>query len=103
MDLEAVVLQGAIFLLPFGVEEVQSDALEEGLGLWQVQSLKRFKTGLSGWRGITSPSVCAPSRQPKGGYRGSGAPGGSGQGPLHTPPSPPPGDTHRRGHREELS
>ena len=38
---EAVVLQGAVFLLPFGVEEVQSDALEEGLGLWQVQSLKR--------------------------------------------------------------
>ena len=38
---EAVVLQGAVFLLPFGVEEVQSDALEEGLGLWQVQNLKR--------------------------------------------------------------
>ena len=33
---EAVVLQGAVFLLPFGVEEVQSDALEDGLGLWQV-------------------------------------------------------------------
>ena len=45
VDLEAVVLQGAIFLLPFGVEEVQSDALEEGLGLWQVQSLKRFLSG----------------------------------------------------------
>ena len=40
--LEAVVLQGAVFLLPFGVEEVHSDALEEGLALWQVQSLKRF-------------------------------------------------------------
>ena len=57
--LEADLLQGAVFLLPFGVEEVQSDALEEGLGLWQVQSLKRFLSGLSGWRGITFPKrVC---------------------------------------------
>ena len=43
--LEAVLLQGAVFLLPFGVEEVLSDALEEGLALWQVQLLKRFLSG----------------------------------------------------------
>ena len=45
VGLVAVMLQGAVFLLPFGVEEVQSDALEEGLGLWQVQNLKRVKLG----------------------------------------------------------
>ena len=45
IGLGAVELQGAVFLLPFGVEEVQSDALEEGLGLWQVQNLKRVKLG----------------------------------------------------------
>ena len=45
VGLEAVVLQGAVFLLPFGVEEVLSDALEEGLALWQVQLLKRFLSG----------------------------------------------------------
>ena len=56
---EAVVLQGAIFFLPFRVEEVLSDALEEGLGLWQVQLLKRYLSGFSGWWGITSPKrVC---------------------------------------------
>ena len=43
--LEAVLLQGAVFLLPFGVEEVLSDALEEGLALWQVQLRKRFLSG----------------------------------------------------------
>ena len=40
IGLEAVELQGSVFLLPFGVKEVLSDALEEGLGLWQVQLLK---------------------------------------------------------------
>ena len=59
IGLGAVELQGAVFLLPFGVEEVLSDALEEGLGLWQVQLLKRYLSGFSGWRGITSPKrVC---------------------------------------------
>ena len=43
--LEAVVLQGTVFLLPFRVKEVHSDALEEGLVLWQVQLLKRFLSG----------------------------------------------------------
>ena len=32
--LEAVLLQGAVFLLLFGVEEVLSDAPEEKSGLW---------------------------------------------------------------------
>ena len=45
IGLEAVELQGAVFLLPFRVVEVLSDALEEGLGLWQVQLLKRYLSG----------------------------------------------------------
>ena len=47
IGLGAVELQGAIFLLLVGVEEVQGNALEDGLGLLQVLSLKRNNTGLS--------------------------------------------------------
>ena len=43
--LEADLLQGAVFLLPFGVEEVLSDTFKKGLILWQVQPLKRFLSG----------------------------------------------------------
>ena len=42
---EAAELQGIIFLLLVGVEEVQGDALEGDLGLWQVLNLKRAKLG----------------------------------------------------------
>ena len=45
LAVEAVELQGAVILIPFGVEEEQGDALEEGLGLLQVQNLKRAKLG----------------------------------------------------------
>ena len=47
------MLQGAVFLLPLGVEEGQSDAFEDGLGLWQVQNLKRVKLGYLVGGGIT--------------------------------------------------
>ena len=47
------MLQGSVFLLPFGVEEVLTEALEEGLGLWQVQNLKRVKLGYLVGGGIT--------------------------------------------------
>ena len=42
---EAIELQGAVFLLPCGVEEGQGDALEVDLGLWQVQALNELILG----------------------------------------------------------
>ena len=45
LAVEAVELQVAVFLLPDGGEEGQSDALEEDLGLWQVQALSKLILG----------------------------------------------------------
>ena len=45
LAVEAIELQVAVFLLPRGVEEVQGDALEEDLGLWQVQALNELILG----------------------------------------------------------
>ena len=48
LAVEAVELQGAVFLLPCGGKEVQGDALEEDLGLWQVQALNELILGYLG-------------------------------------------------------
>ena len=51
---DAVELLVAGFLLLYGVEEGQGNALEGGLDLWQVLSLKRTKTGFLWLVGISS-------------------------------------------------
>ena len=102
MDLEAVVLQGPVYLLLSGVKEVYSDAPREKSGN-QPQVLNALNDSFclgSGWRGNNLSQACVFLQgSPKGGYRGSGAPEDQGQGPLPTPP----GDLRRGAHRKELS
>ena len=77
------MLQGAVFLLPFGVEEVLSDALKEGLSFgYRFKSLN--DTFLGFWlQGVhLSQGRQAPERQPKEVRQGPGAPRGSSQGSI---------------------